>query len=229
MLSGLLHDLRTPLTIVSGHAQLFEHELDPEQRRRSKDAILKQVELLSSMTSEVLAFVRGERELLLRKVAVSAFLDEMDEFLRHELSGKPVSFEIARDYQGAARFDEAKVKRLVFNLVRNALQAMPGGGRLVLRSSREGDLWRLDCEDTGAGVPEEIRGRLFEEFVTHGKEGGTGLGLAVCKRIALEHGGDIGFSSAAGRGSCFTVRLPIDGREVRPAERPAPALGAGGK
>ncbi len=219
MLSGLLHDLRTPMTIVSGHAQLLERELDPEQRRRSGETILRQVDLVSSMTGEVLAFVRGERALLIRRLSVTELLDEMEEFLRHDLAGRPISFELVRSWQGHVRCDEAKVKRVVFNLVRNAVQAMPGGGSLVLRSEREGDRWLLSCEDTGSGIPPEIQGRLFEEFVSHGKAGGTGLGLALCKKIAEEHGGEIGFSSRPGKGTCFTLSLPLH------EEAPLPSAG----
>ncbi len=209
MLSGLLHDLRTPMTIISGYAQLMESEVDQGERRHGKEMILKQFEVISSMTGEVLAFVRGERSLLLRKVHLNQFLDEIEAFVRKDLEGAGIRIEVVRGFEGSIRVDENKLKRVIFNLVRNAAQAMPEGGRLTLSSQLEQGRWAFRCADTGGGVPPEIGGRVFEEFVTHGKAGGTGLGLALSKRIVEEHGGTIDFTTEAGKGTTFTVRLPL--------------------
>ncbi len=208
MLSGLLHDLRTPMTIISGYAQLMEGEADREQRRRSKEMILKQFDLIASMTGEVMAFVRGERDLLVRKVHLNFFLDEVEAFVRKDLEGTGVALRLVRDFEGLARFDEAKVKRAIFNLARNAVEAMPGGGELALSSALEDHAWVLRVADTGRGIPPEIAPRIFEEFVTHGKAGGTGLGLALVKRVAEEHGGTVGYETSAGQGTTFWLRLP---------------------
>ena len=209
MLSGLLHDLRTPMTIISGYAQLMEGEMEQTERRHGKDMILKQFDVINSMTGEVLAFVRGERSLLLRKVHLNAFLDEIEAFVRKDLEGAGIRIEVVRGFEGSIRLDENKMKRVIFNLVRNAAQAMPEGGRLTLSSQLEGEAWVFRCGDTGRGIPKEIASRVFEEFVTHGKAGGTGLGLALSKRIVEEHGGTIDFESEAGKGTTFTVRLPM--------------------
>ncbi|HUB09187.1 MAG TPA: GAF domain-containing protein [Myxococcales bacterium] len=208
MLSGLLHDLRTPMTIISGYAQLMEGEADRDQRRRGKEMILKQFDLINSMTGEVLAFVRGERELLVRKVHLNFFLDDVEAFVRKDLEGSGIELSLSRGYEGTVRFDENKVKRAIFNLVRNAVQAMPEGGRLTLASKLEDGAWVLRCGDTGKGIPPEIAAHVFEEFVTHGKTGGTGLGLALVKRIVEEHGGTLGFETEVGKGTTFWIRLP---------------------
>ena len=211
MLSGLLHDLRTPLTIASGYTQLMENEDGREERRVAKETILKQFDIIGAMMSEVLAFVRGERALLLRRVHLNGFLDDIEAFLRRDLEGRGIELSVLREFQGTVRFDEGKIQRVIFNLARNAAQAMPGGGRLTLRSSLADGAWMLRCEDSGEGIPAEIAPRIFEAFVTHGKAGGTGLGLALCKRIVEEHGGTIDFAPAAGGGTIFTVRLPLEG------------------
>jgi len=215
MLSGLLHDLRTPMTIISGYAQLMETASDQLERRQGKEMILKQFDVINSMTGEVLAFVRGERSLLLRKIHLNLFLDEIETFVRKDLEGAGIRIEVERGFEGSIRLDENKLKRVVFNLVRNAAQAMPDGGRLTLSSQLENGCWAFRVADTGRGVPAEIGGRVFEEFVTHGKAGGTGLGLALSKRIVEEHGGTIDFTSEAGQGTTFTVRLPL---QIGPAD-----------
>jgi signal transduction histidine kinase len=106
----------------------------------------------------------------------------------------------------------------VLNVVANAVQAMPDGGRLTVRTRAEGDEAVLEIEDTGTGIPDEVRARIFEPFFTT-KASGTGLGLAVVRRIVEGHGGTLEVRSRPGEGTVFGLRLPL-GRgpvEKRPA------------
>ena len=210
MLSGVLHDFKTPMTIVSGYAQLMAHEDDPAERQEYYDSILRQFALLGHMTREILAFARGERNLLVRKVFLHKWVAEVSESLEAELSGRGIELIVDEQYRGEARFDDMKMKRVVFNLARNAREAMPNGGRFVFSVERDGDDVVFHFADTGSGIPSEIEDRLFESFVTSGKESGTGLGLAIVKKIVDEHGGSIDFTSVLGMGTTFTVRLPVD-------------------
>ena len=101
-----------------------------------------------------------------------------------------------------------KVQRLLGNLVRNAIEAMGDrGGQLTLRVERDGDDLVITVADTGQGIPDEIRGRIFGSFVTSGKRGGTGLGLSIVKKIVEEHHGTIAVDSSAS-GTKFVIRLP---------------------
>jgi signal transduction histidine kinase len=104
--------------------------------------------------------------------------------------------------------DARLVRQAVVNVAVNAVQAMPRGGRLTVRTRREGDGAVIEIEDTGAGIPEEIRGRMFEPFFTT-KASGTGLGLAVVKRIVDGHGGEISVRSVVGSGAAFALRFPL--------------------
>lgn len=210
MLSGVLHDFKTPMTIVSGYAQLMAHEDSAEERQTYYDSILKQFTLLGHMTREILAFARGERNLLVRKVFLHKWVSEVRESLAAELQGKGVELVVDERYRGEARFDDMKMKRVVFNLARNAREAMPDGGRFVFTVERDGDDVVFRCADTGTGIPKDIEDRLFETFVTSGKESGTGLGLAIVKKIVDEHGGTITYETIPEQGTTFTVRLPVD-------------------
>lgn len=211
MLSSVLHDLRTPMTIISGYAQLMAGEPDPLERARSVELILSQFDHINAMTKEILQFAKGEREILIRKVYLHKFLEELEGYLRSEFAGKPVELRLNAGFKGVARFDENKVKRLVYNLARNAAQAMEpqGGGRftITVEKAEDGAL-ELRFADTGPGIPEAISDRVFAGFVTHGKKDGTGLGLAIVKKIVDDHGGTITFKSRPGKGTTFTVRLP---------------------
>jgi signal transduction histidine kinase len=209
MLSGLMHDLRTPMTIISGYAQLMADEVDAAERARYTDLIVRQFDHINDMTREVLAFVRGERQVLVRKVFLDRFLAEVQEYLTRDFSGKKTELVLDAQLEGAARFDESKMKRVVYNMARNAMQAMaPHGGKFTLGIRRDGNDLVFRFQDTGPGIPEEIKPQLFRSFVTHGKAEGTGLGLALCKKIIEEHGGTIVVESEQGKGALFVARLP---------------------
>jgi signal transduction histidine kinase len=208
LLSGVMHDLKTPLSIISGYAQLMALEEDPVERQRACKVLLDQFGTIDAMTREVLDFARGKVELLKRKVLVNVFTDGLAEYLRHDLEGRGIELRLRSRYRGPWRFDEMKIRRAVVNVARNAAQAMQRGGRFTLHVAKVGDRLVFRMTDTGPGIPEEIRGRLFESFATHGKEEGTGLGLAIVKRIAEEHGGSITFKTRAGKGATFILTLP---------------------
>lgn len=211
LLSGVMHDMRTPLTVISGYVQLMATATDAQQRSEHARLILKQFDLLSAMQREVLEFARGERSILVRKVYLTKFFEDVEKQLRHELDGTHVELVFQLEDRGVARFDESKLTRVLHNLARNAVEAMGArGGKLTLRVSREGTDLVVSVGDTGKGIPKDIENKLFQSFVTSGKRGGTGLGLAIVKKIVDEHAGSITVKSTA-HGATFTVRLPQDG------------------
>ena len=211
LLSGVMHDMRTPLTVISGYVQLMATAPDATQRAEHGRLILKQFDLISAMQREVLEFARGERSILVRKVYLAKFFEDLEKQLRSEIDGTRVELEMQIEDRGVARFDESKLTRVLHNLTRNAVEAMGSrGGKLTVRVSREGTDLVVAVSDTGKGIPKEIEDKLFLSFVTSGKRGGTGLGLAIVKKIIDEHAGSIAVKSTA-HGATFTVRLPQDG------------------
>jgi signal transduction histidine kinase len=208
LLSGVMHDLRNPLTVISGYSQLMVKEADTAKRQEFCDLLVKQFELVNAMTREVLDFARGKVQVLRRRVYVNRFVDDVAEAVRRDLEPAGVELRVRVTYGGAARFDEVKLRRAIVNVARNAAQAMPEGGRFSLHVTRQGDRLVFRMSDTGPGIPEEIRERLFQSFATHGKEDGTGLGLAIVKRIAEEHGGDVECRTRTGKGTTFILSIP---------------------
>jgi signal transduction histidine kinase len=207
MLSGVLHDLRTPLTVVGGYAEMMASEDNPELRAEMSRTILAQLGHVSAMQQETLAFVRGERAVLIRRVYVHLFVKEITDQLQQEFAATKIELKVHAGYTGAARFDESKMRRVIFNLARNAIDAMPAGGRFLLSVDREGDELVFRARDNGPGIPPEIAQRLFESFVTS-KKTGTGLGLAIVRKIANEHGGSATCKTQIGKGTTFEVRFP---------------------
>lgn len=208
MLSGVLHDLRTPLTVISGYAEIMVTEEDRREREEMSKSIVAQLKLIHAMQQETLAFARGERTVLIRKVYLHNFMREVSEQLLHQFASSKVTLKVQVEYPGTARFDENKLKRAIFNLARNAIEAMPDGGRFTLTVSREEDDLVFRAADNGPGIPNEIADKLFESFVSSGKVNGTGLGLAMVRKIAKEHGGIVECKTRVGKGTVFELRFP---------------------
>jgi signal transduction histidine kinase len=210
LLSGVIHDLKTPLTVISGYVQLMQSSDDTAKRERYTELILKQFDHISAMQREVLEFARGEKSVLVRKVYLQRFFEDVREQLEADLAKRGVQLVVDVQERGTARLDEGKMLRAIHNLARNAAEAMGRrGGKFVIKVTRDkesGDLV-VSFSDTGPGIPKEIEHRLFQSFVTSSKKGGTGLGLAIVKKIAEEHGGTITVQSSR-RGATFRLRIP---------------------
>lgn len=214
LLSSVIHDLKTPMTIISGYVQMMATAKDDAQRSEYAELVLKQFDLIAAMQREVLEFARGERNALVRKVYLAKFFGDFLQQLEHEVEGKRVKLVLDLEEKGTARFDEGKMSRALHNLSRNAIEAMGAdGGTLTIGvrrgkpSSAGGADLVISVGDTGPGIPKEIEGKLFQSFVTAGKKGGTGLGLAIVKKIVEEHGGTVAVQSSP-RGTTFVIHLP---------------------
>jgi signal transduction histidine kinase len=211
LLSSVIHDLKTPLTVIRGYVQLMEASASTAEREKFAALILRQFDHIGTMQREVLEFARGEKRILLRKVYVQQFFDDVRDQLESDLAKRGIELVVDIQEKGTARFDEGKILRAVHNLARNAAEAMApgGGGKFVIKVTRDKADGALvvSFSDTGPGIPKEIEHRLFQSFVTSGKRGGTGLGLAIVKKIVDEHGGAITVQSTA-RGATFKLRLP---------------------
>ena len=215
LLSGVLHDLKAPLTVIGGYVRELVDEPDRETRDRFAHSVMRQLEQVNAMTRETLAFARGDRSLWVRKVYLKSFFEELRDQVARELDGKGIRIELELLDRGVARFDQHKVQRAVHNLARNAAEAIGlpgsrrGGGTFTIRVERRADdgAVLIGCRDDGPGIPEEIRERIFESFMSHGKEGGTGLGLAIVRKVVDDHGGSIDVESQPGRTE-FRMVLP---------------------
>ncbi len=210
LLSGVIHDLKTPLTVIGGYVQMMQASNIPAERGKFAKLILKQFDHIGAMQREVLEFARGEKSVLSRKVYVQKFFDDVRSQLEGDLARRGVELVVDVQERGTARFDEGKMLRVIHNLARNAAEAMePRGGKFVIKVTRDKSEPTLvvSFSDTGPGIPKQIEHRLFQSFVTGGKKGGTGLGLAIVKKIADEHGGTVGVQSSS-RGATFTLRIP---------------------
>jgi len=192
---------------------------------------VKEVDRLTEITESYLRFARLPRPRLERE-DVGAIVSSLASFMKSELGGRGVEVALELGALPLIAADEHQLRQALLNLMRNAAEAMPGGGRLTV-SARFLDDERaveLRIADTGQGIAREHLAKIFDPFFST-KDGGTGLGLALTQQIIVEHGGSIAVESEPGRGTAFTVRLPAlpatanDGDDD--AAR-APALARGG-
>ena len=204
--AGLAHEVRNPLAALSGAAQILrlgDHEAAPSDDRKLFEVIQRETNHLATLVSDFLTFARPPAPNIetgdLAKLAYSTF----EAFRTGEQVGQR---RLSCDAESVeARFDEGQLRQVVWNLLRNALEATNPNGAISLRV-RAGDRWAwLEVQDDGPGVPLELRDRIFEPFFTT-KEHGTGLGLALVGRIVGAHGGTIDLDSGAG-GTRFVVSL----------------------
>jgi signal transduction histidine kinase len=208
----IAHELGNPLNAVSGHVQLLARRPDLNESARAEVQIVNgEVQRMAQIIRRFLDQTRGFTPTA-ERVEVEPLVDEaLDLTLGTEARAK---IQVQRDVDGGAaqvRTDPGLVRHLLTNLVANAVDAMPNGGRLEVQARREGQDLVLRVADTGSGMPAEVKRRIFEPFFTTKANGqGTGLGLAICKEIARALKGRIDVESEPGRGSTFTVRFPAE-------------------
>ncbi|RPI97727.1 MAG: hypothetical protein EHM39_09035, partial [Chloroflexi bacterium] len=208
---SIVHDLKNPLNNIGLTAELAGlDQVDSETRQKAVTTIRQQVDRISEMISEILEFTQGPRpELVLPPVDYAQFARGVLEEIRPEASLKGVTLVLENDPPAVALLLHTKrLRRVFYNLIQNAAEAMPSGGQVRLRFKVDGAQVVTELEDTGPGIVPEMAGRLFEAFATHGKSHGTGLGLSICKRIVEDHHGWIATRREPGRGAIFAFGLP---------------------
>ncbi len=213
MAAKVAHEIRNPLGSISLNLELLEDEVrspSPEARvegQRLIGAIQGQVEALNAVVEEYLRFARLPSPKA-EAVRLEGLLRDLLDFQREEIEGRgiAVKLEVPATLPAIAA-DPRQLRQALLNLVRNACDAMPGGGTLAVAAREGPEGVEIAVADTGPGIPAEDLPRIFEPFFTTKAEG-TGLGLAIARQVALAHGGDIACRSAPGAGTTFALSLP---------------------
>jgi len=208
MMSTIVHDLRTHMNTIYGFVDLMSDEDDEENRKRYAEIINNQIKILTNMTTDVLDFSKGKTTILPRKYPVNLLVDDFVRFFKNDIERRGYEFEWSVNTADMIYIDREKVSRVFMNIMKNALEAMPSGGKFSINADEENDQIVFRLSDNGSGIPPEIREKLFDSFFTSGKESGTGLGLAIVKKIIDEHKGRIEVESKLGKGTTFKICFP---------------------
>ena len=216
MAAGIAHELNNPLTTVSGFTELVLDGLPEESDvRKDLELVLRESQRARSVVRRLLDFARQNESMRIRS-DINEILTDVLALVNHLLRTSGVQiFTSFSNGMPWVPMDRNQMKQVVLNLIHNALHAMPTGGELQITtacSSRDNRNWLTIClADTGIGIAPENLERVFEPFfTTRSKDGGTGLGLSVSYGIIADHGGFIDVKSQVGKGSTFTIWLPVE-------------------
>lgn len=211
MSAKLAHEIRNPLSTVVINMHLLQKtmaaQLDAD-KKSLLDVMAVELRRVQGIVEDYLKFARLPR-LRPAPLSLNTLIEQRVPLLQSSLGNSKVKLEIrlASDLP-LIHADQEQLWQAMLNLARNAVEAMPDGGTLTIQTATDGGFVLLRVSDTGKGISEEARDRIFQPFFST-KSTGTGLGLALVQQIILEHGGDIECSSQPNRGSTFTLRLPL--------------------
>ena len=222
--AGVAHEIKNPLGSISIHIQLLQRamrkegacmdESFPSMVDRHLGVVTEEIERLNRIVVDFLFAVRP-MEMELRESDPAQLLRDVAEFISPECeqAGIEVDLDIPDDVP-AIPLDKRFMKQAILNLAKNAMSAMRSGGRLGFSLSAGDELVRIAVSDTGTGMSPEVLSRIFEPYYTT-KETGTGLGLTITFKIVREHRGEISVNSMPGKGSVFTISIPVPQKEKR--------------
>ena len=222
--AGLAHEINNPLVPISTFLQMLpakreESQPDPEYWDSLYQVTVKEVERIRGLIRQLLTYAKftGEADLTLEPVDLNALLQQMVLFLDSQARSKRVAVTVAPDLELPPLWmDAERIKQVFLNLLLNAIQAMPDGGTVTVTTRattvRGVPHAEIGIADTGAGIPAEHLEKLFTPFFTTKGHEGSGLGLLTCHQVVDEHRGTIQVTSEVGRGTTFTVRVPVDPR-----------------
>jgi len=209
MAANVAHEIRNPLIAVGGFARQLHEEMDPDDPRREHTrVILEEVTRLEQILREQLTLERHLQPVL-RPVDVNQIIKDVRKLVSHGIlsSGVRLVGDLGEGLP-VTMGDANQLKQAFLNIINNAIQSMPEGGTVTVKTQQLGQHILVTITDTGHGIPEEVMDKLFVPFFTTRKTG-SGLGLAVTRRIIENHGGRIDIESGVGRGTSFIITLPI--------------------
>lgn len=209
---SIVHDLKNPLNIIGLTMEMAcRPAATQEYREGAQVRVRRQVDRISEMISEIMYFTQGaDTTLIFSPMNYCDFIGQIVDELREEASARRVTFALRNEPPATAlALNPKRLRRVFFNLLHNAADAVPNGGEIHLSFSASNGEVITEFADNGPGIAPEIAGKLFQAFATHGKEHGTGLGLSICKKIIEDHGGRIWAQNAKNGGAVFSFALPI--------------------
>jgi signal transduction histidine kinase/predicted GNAT superfamily acetyltransferase len=223
MASSISHDLRHSLAAIVANAEfLLESRLSTEQREELYQEVRVAVNQMTDLIDSLLEFSRTRESLRPSFGSVKESVEHAVQTIRSHPEYHLVRFSINQTGNSVGWFDSKRLERALYNLLLNACEAVAtdrGSIEIDLKEVTGGVEIRVS--DNGRGIPESIRGKLFEPFISYGKENGTGLGLTVVQKIVQDHGGDVGVERTSEHGTVFRLLLPLTSSQTGAEDRGA--------
>jgi signal transduction histidine kinase len=209
MASTIIHDIKNPMGTLRVYAQVMKKKSGNEEAAKLADEMIHQVDRFVNMTQEILDFTRGVSSTNIQELDFGETMGAVLDFIEKDLSKNNVQLVRDTQFQGQVKMDQDKMVRVFYNLASNARDAMPQGGSLTVSTGPSNGYVKIEFRDSGTGMPEEVRKRIFEPFMTYGKKHGTGLGMAIVKKVIDDHQGKIEIESEMGKGTTIRILLPV--------------------
>jgi signal transduction histidine kinase len=210
----IIHDFKNPLASIENITNLIKETSKDDIIAECVDIINDAVEELNALIREVLDFSKGKKDLDIQSTSISDMILKVRGLLANKLKENNITFEVESLFDMDVMADRKKLERVVINLIRNSIEALKGKKqekKITLKIEEYEDKVRFSITDNGCGIPEEIREKIFEPFVTKHTVGGTGLGMAIVKQIIESHRGEITFETRPGEGTTFVFTIPVNG------------------
>lgn len=203
----LAHEIRNPLAGIKGFAQIIVKKPQDERNGDFAQRIVSETLRLETLVNELLSYAKSDRESM-GMVHLADLISHTTALLRPEAEQHQVKIisECQEDIQLYGNRD--RLTQVLLNVVKNAIQAVTEGGTVLITADTDGKNAKIKVSDTGSGISEEVVSRIFDPFFTT-KARGTGLGLALCRKIVEEHDGEISVQSVIGEGTSVSITLPI--------------------
>lgn len=211
MASSISHDLRHSLAAIVANAEfLCESRLSSDQREELYQEVRVAVNQMTDLIDSLLEFSRTRESLRPTYGNVKDSVERVVAAIRSHPEFHPIRITLNQQGNSSGWFDARKLERALYNLLLNSCEAVvPEAGQIHVGLSEVGGGVEIRVSDNGRGIPEIIRGQLFEPFISHGKENGTGLGLTVVQKIVQDHGGDVVVEKTSAEGTTFRLLLPL--------------------
>ncbi|HEX8118102.1 MAG TPA: ATP-binding protein, partial [Pyrinomonadaceae bacterium] len=225
--SGVAHDFNNCLAVIRGRAELLLKDAPDPRLRRGLELIVQSARDGAKTVKHIQDFARQRQDRDFEPVSIDRLLSDVSEITRPrwkdkaEAAGTHIDFAVSNRSGAHVLGDASELRDVLVNIIFNAVDAMPGGGRLVLAAEQRDEKVVVTVGDTGCGMSPEVRSRIFDPFFTTKGVEGMGLGLSVSYGVVRRHSGTIRVESEAGKGSTFRVILPLVG-----CAEPAPGAGA---
>jgi signal transduction histidine kinase/ActR/RegA family two-component response regulator len=222
--SGVAHDFNNTLAGILGRAELMLRRANDPETERGLNIIIKAAGDGAQTVKRIQDFARQRRDHDFVLVGVDQLLMDVNEITRPRWKDRAqarnvhINLNLKIDSDATVKGDASELREVLVNMVFNAVDAMPEGGRLTLSAEQRNGFVEISVGDTGVGMSPEVRSRIFDPFFTTKGNGGMGLGLAVCYGIIQRHQGIVEVESEMGRGTTFTIKLPVE--EAKPSAEP---------
>jgi PAS domain S-box-containing protein len=209
--AGVAHEINTPLTGISSYIQMLQKKLTDSHYAQILEKIEVQTDRVSRIVKNLLNFARNPAESAFHKVSIPDSLKEIISLIEYKLKAMNIKLELDLAPVRLIWGQGERLQQVFINIILNAIDAMPKGGTLRIAAESAGGEVVVRIADTGTGIQPQHRPHIFDPFfTTKGIGKGTGLGLSISYAIINEHEGNIRVESEVGKGSCFTITIPMD-------------------